>query len=321
MEMRSPFSSLLNWSRLARISGLPSAISNILAGYLLAQGNWSPTWNLSLLILCSSCLFLSGMILNDFFDFEIDIEERPQRPLPAGQILKQKALGVGVSLIMLALVVAGIVAFLNQLIRPFVVAILLATSVLLYDGPCKKTLLAPILMGACRAFNVLLGASTYAATNQSEFSVLGFPVIVLWVAISLGVFITGVTLLAKKEINDNQRQLPLVVASFIIGFGLAGLAFVSFCPNQILGAKQNLISFYPLMMGLIAFPMLRRLVTAVFQGTSKSVQLAVVSCLRSIIILDAAVCFLVAPDQIQYALIVISLLLPALVLSRVVPPT
>ena len=169
--------------------------------------------------------------------------------------------------------------------------------------------------------NVFLGASTVVSVNSWGAPVLGFPSVVVWIGISMGVFTAGVTLLARKETSINQNRASLLAAGGMILLGLMGWAFVTHCPNAELAVNQNLSTIYPLIIGLIALPILRRVIAAIGSGQPKAIQQAVVTCLKSIIILDAALCFLVAPDKIFYALIVIGLLIPSLLLSRVVSST
>lgn len=316
MSTNATSSNIMAWLRLARVSALPSAISNILAGFLLAHRSWSPGFELAILIGSSCCLYLSGMILNDVFDVAIDSKQRPHRPIPSGQISRKSAVFVGVILMMLGV---GLAASLGW--RPAAVSIALAICIILYDGVLKNTIVAPLIMGTCRTMNVFLGASTVASVDGQGIPVLGFPTLVVWVALSMGVFTAGVTLLARKESSIDQNRASLLLAGVMILLGLLGWAFVTHCPGAQLAAGQNLTMMYPLIIGLIALPILRRVIAAIGTGQPKAIQQAVVTCLKSIIILDAALCFLVAPDKVFYALIVIGLLIPSFLLSRVVSST
>ena len=326
MSTTAKSSKLMAWLRLSRISALPSAISNILVGFLLARQSWMPSWELTMLIGSSCCLYMAGMILNDVFDVAIDAKERPERPIPAGLISKASAAWVGVILLLLGVGLAGSLgwrvteapAWVRW--RPAGIALGLAIFVILYDGYLKKTIFSSFLMGACRSLNVFLGASTADFTDNAP-SVLGFPPIIVWVALSMGVYVAGITFLAREEAAMKQQKNSLVVAGLMIALGLGGWAFVTLCPNHQLVAKQPLLTMYPALIGLISLPILRRVVAAIGTGRPKAIQQAVITCLKSIIILDAALCFLIAPDRIHYALVVIGLLIPSLLLSRVISST
>ena len=55
-------------------------------------------WLLAVLLASSSFLYMAGVVLNDFFDLELDLRERPDRPLPSGRISPRAALRLGLAL-------------------------------------------------------------------------------------------------------------------------------------------------------------------------------------------------------------------------------
>src|SRR5688572_31926696 len=71
--------------RLGRVSNLPTVTSNVLAAVALAGARPSPA---VLVALCAglSAFYVGGMYLNDAFDRDIDRRERPERPIPSGQV-------------------------------------------------------------------------------------------------------------------------------------------------------------------------------------------------------------------------------------------
>ncbi|MEM9413211.1 MAG: UbiA family prenyltransferase, partial [Planctomycetota bacterium] len=95
----------LPWLKLLRISALPSAASNILAGFLLANHAWTPISHLLYLLVASSCLYLSGMVLNDICDVEVDQKTNPNRPIPSDQISKSNAFALYAVLTIFGLVI------------------------------------------------------------------------------------------------------------------------------------------------------------------------------------------------------------------------
>src|SRR5947199_10543129 len=52
-----------------------------------------------LLALASGCLYLGGMVWNDFFDRAEDAKARPFRPLPSGRVSVRLAVALGVVLL------------------------------------------------------------------------------------------------------------------------------------------------------------------------------------------------------------------------------
>ena len=313
------------WLQLTRISNLPSALANILMGFLLAHGSWQPTWELVCLMLASTGFYLGGMVLNDVFDIDIDREQRPGRPLPSGRIRLDVARRIGFGLLLFGWLNCLLAGWLTSGaavdFRPVGIGGLLAICVLLYDGPLKRSWVAPMLMGACRTLNVLLGASTVVlAAGEAQPWNLGMPAICWWIACSVGVLVAGATLLGRKEAVARQSRAPLVLATFLVGLGIAGIAAVVTCPVQPALSEQASNRF-PLFIALIGLVIMRRVVTAAWLAKPKAIQMGVVSVLRSLIVLDASVCYLVAPEQPWFAFVVLALLIPSLLLGRAIRQT
>ncbi|WP_075087959.1 UbiA family prenyltransferase [Verrucomicrobium spinosum] len=75
------------WLELARISNLPTAWTNVLAGWLLAGGG-RDYWGVGWILLGGSLLYTGGMILNDAADVKFDREHRKDRPFPRAGSLR-----------------------------------------------------------------------------------------------------------------------------------------------------------------------------------------------------------------------------------------
>jgi 4-hydroxybenzoate polyprenyltransferase len=165
-------SKLRGWLILTRGSNLPTVWSNVIAGWLLAQGqqfrragsgqlDQSPDplgWGgLLLLLLGVSLTYVGGMILNDAFDARWDSERRSTRPIPAGLIAVGEALRAGWGALVLGFILTVLAAPVPQRKTVAVVALLLALCVLIYDRWHKGVSWAPAVMGACRALLPPLG--------------------------------------------------------------------------------------------------------------------------------------------------------------------
>lgn len=310
---------MLPWLKLIRLPNLPTAVANVLAAFLLVHQSWSAWPQLLLLVVGSMSLYSAGMVLNDVFDIDRDRTQRPQRPLPSGQIGLATAKNVAFGLLglgVIAAIAAGAVAgTMADVLKCGVVAGMLATAVYLYDGPLKQTMLAPWMMGACRSFNFMLGGAT-ATTVQVGYCVAGFPVILWTVAFSIGLLITGVTLLARNEAEKKQSRLWIILSSLLIVTGIVSLAVTPTLYQGNLAMSSTVQRVYPFMIAMISVTIVRRLVICAVQPTGRGVKFAVIATLRSLIVFDAAICFLSRPDQLIYALAVLALLVPVLVLSR-----
>jgi len=163
---------LRGWLILTRGSNLPTVWSNVLAGWLLAQGlrlrpigseyagqppepiGWG---GLVLLLLGVSLTYVGGMILNDAFDARWDAERRSTRPIPAGLIAVGEALRAGWGALAAGFVLTVLAAPAPLRKTVAVVALLLALCVLIYDRWHKGVSWAPAVMGACRALLPPLG--------------------------------------------------------------------------------------------------------------------------------------------------------------------
>src|SRR5512141_1622691 len=137
---------------LGRVSNLPTVWSNCLAGWLLGGGGSAGRFGL--LGLGASCLYIGGMFLNDAFDSEFDSQHRQERPIPSGLITVSKVWGWG-----LGWLVAGTLLLSLLGPGPIVFALLLASSILVYDAIHKAVTLSPLLMALCRFLLYLVAAS------------------------------------------------------------------------------------------------------------------------------------------------------------------
>ncbi len=288
--------------QLVRISTVFTAMADIFLGFLLTHSSLEPVDTFAFLLAASVCIYWTGMILNDYFDRDVDGQERPGRPIPSGRIPAGSALKLGVMLNVAGL---GLAACAGQL--SLQIALLLTLCVWLYDGALKKTPLAPLLMGSCRFFNVLLGASA---------SVTG----AMWwcpqmhVAIGLGVYVCGLTWFARQEAKTSARP-QLISASFVINAGLATLfGFVLTAPDN---SQRETAMF---VLAVISVTILRRLLRAISQPEPARVQTAIKTMLLSLIMLDATL-VLFATANPALAIAVAMLMVPAFLLARWIPMT
>lgn len=184
---------------LARISNLPTVWSNCLAGWLLSGGTFSARF--ALVCLGASLLYIGGMFLNDAFDQGFDRRYRPERPIASGLISARTVLAVSFCLLGL-----GLMVFLRLGSRPAAAAFLLTATIVLYDWVHKRTVLAPLLMAACRFLLYLVAA--VAAANELD------PV-VLWRAAALFAYIVGLSYLARGE-STGVRIWPWTIVLLVV---------------------------------------------------------------------------------------------------------
>jgi hypothetical protein len=134
--------------RLGRVSNLPTVTSNVLAAVALAAGATASIWTLGAVCLAMSMMYTAGMFLNDAFDRDIDRVERPERPIPSGQVAAAHVFDVG--FVMLG---GGIltIAVIGAGWAPIVTSVALGAAIIFYDAYHKQNRFAPLVMGLCRA--------------------------------------------------------------------------------------------------------------------------------------------------------------------------
>jgi 4-hydroxybenzoate polyprenyltransferase len=287
---------------LLRLPNVFTAVADIMMGYLVAYQDLQPIEYFVVLAIVSVLLYLSGMVLNDVFDAEVDARERSDRPIPSGRVSLKAATAVGWGMLVTGLVVAwGLSDYANDW-RPGVVATLLASCILLYDGALKNTRLAPLVMGECRMLNVLLGMSVMLIPwGKAE----------ILFAVGIGVYIMGVTIFARTDARVSSRK-RLMTGLIVLMSGMGLLAAVPWLTVN----RPPLVVIFPgwyLLWAALALITGRRCTMAIFEASPKRVQTAVRSCVHSIIVLDAAVCVGYASPYWGFA--VLSLLFPTLILT------
>jgi 4-hydroxybenzoate polyprenyltransferase len=177
----------------------------------------------------SAAFYAAGMVLNDVFDAARDQAERPGRPIPSGRISRASAALLGVVLL------AGATALSRtrgpQTLR---LGVVLAACILCYDGLLKRTPLAPPLMGACRALNLLLGASV------SQDMLAPGP---LTGAVLLWLYVTSLTFFARFEASMTTRAR--------VRAGWAGMTVALFGQLALLRLLEQVHVLYLLLLGVL----------------------------------------------------------------------
>src|SRR5258706_16067448 len=82
---------------LLRPANVLTAITDGLTGFAIS-GLGNPR-ALPWLLLATAALYAGGVVLNDFFDREIDARERPERPIPSGRVPAPRAGWLGALLL------------------------------------------------------------------------------------------------------------------------------------------------------------------------------------------------------------------------------
>lgn len=278
--------------QLMRIPNVFTAQADLLAGYLISglEGRGRPA-ALPLLLLASSSLYTAGVVLNDYFDFEVDRRERPQRPLPSGKVSRKFALGLGLSLLAL-----GWLSGLAATPRSGLIGSLIVLAVLSYDGLTKEVPgVGSLNMGLCRYLNLLLGMSAAPFSAPSYL----IPLLLL-------VFVASITTLSKGEVAGGSPW-PGVRASVGLLLVMAGYASLHRA-----GILPNGLALWPLLaLGLLA---LGRLVRVIWDPRPQRIVGAIQFLIPGIVLLDGLI--VLGARGLPQGLMVAALLLPSVLLAR-----
>lgn len=202
---------IVPWLRLLRLPNLLTVPGDPVAGYLLAAGCGGGGSLRTLLPAAGASLALYGfgLILNDMVDLKIDLQERPERPLPSGEISFSRARGAAV-----ALAITGLNLALFAGVHVLCAAAVLSALIIAYNAGLKKIpVLGVITMGVCRGFSFLLGALAAVAGPGNLLGAAGAPVMLGFAAVTLS--FVGISVIARREMDAEkpagvQRMLPFV---------------------------------------------------------------------------------------------------------------
>jgi len=249
-----------------------------------------------LLALASGCLYLAGMVWNDFFDRVEDAQARAFRPIPSGRVRVRTAVVLGVLLLALGLAfaaLAGLPGRTDWNHEPLTYAVAITLAVLMYDGGLKRTGVGPVAMASCRFLNVLLGLSIIpedALETGMRIHLAGV----------VGIYIVGVTWFARTEEGRSSRR-QLIAAAGVIALALV-LALIL---KAKLPSGSGTVLF-PYLLVAFGFLVGRPIARAIASPGPKEVQAAVKRCVLGLVALDAVL----ATAFVGLAGLVILLLLP-----------
>ncbi|WP_373072088.1 UbiA-like protein EboC [Zeaxanthinibacter enoshimensis] len=289
---------LIGYARLMRPANLPTAAADILAGLAISGAiftagsfNQEMLPQVLLLVVSTVLLYAGGVVLNDVFDLETDLVERPERPIPSGLIPRSAAAIFGGSLL-----IGGILA--SYLANPVsgLVALALAVAILSYDGFSKKyAFLGPLNMGICRGLNLLLGISVAGVFNE------------LWYCIIPILYIFAITLISRGEVHGNNKGHILWAAVLY--------AIVLLCVIYVVTVYAQDIGLGLIFSLLFAFLIYRPLFRAYKENSAGNIKKAVMAGVISLIVLDASLAIGFAP--LWYAILILLLWPLAILLSKI----
>jgi 4-hydroxybenzoate polyprenyltransferase len=196
--------------RLGRVSNLPTVTTNVLAALALAGATPAP-WAIAVICVAISLLYVAGMFLNDAFDRTVDAVQRPERPIPSGEVTAAEVFGAGFAMLAFGiLAIAGVALTTGAGWWPIGSAVALSALIVYYDLRHKSIRWSPVVMGLCR-----VGAYTTAALAGGgavdESLLIGCGLLLA--------YLIGLSYIARHENSSKLTQLwPLafMILPFVV---------------------------------------------------------------------------------------------------------
>lgn len=220
--------------RLLRPANIVTAVADILAGIAISgffAGDIT-IFPVILLILSTIGLYGGGVIMNDVFDAALDRVERPERPIPSGQVTKKQATILGIVFLLGGIIAAGFVHE-NFFSISTIIAITIAVAALVYDKWGKHhPVLGPINMGLCRGLNLLLGISIIPEVVSDYWQLSIVPLI----------YIAAITMVSRGEVHGGKKKV-LFLASVLYGLVIAIIVTIAIGNHRLVKALPFIITF------------------------------------------------------------------------------
>ena len=286
---------LLPLLRLTRPANLVTAIADVMAGmaiagyYVILDADPVPVgW----LCLSTVGLYGGGVVFNDVFDAELDAVERPERPIPSGQV----SLGAATSLAIVLLVIGILAAWMVNPTAGWL-AVAIAVASVVYDKFGKhNAILGPLNMGLCRGLNLALGISILSDQVPVWASLGLIPI----------VYIAAITMISRGEVHGGNTG-TLRIAGLLYGLVIGCIGAIAQRQNQLGTVFPFLLLFC-----YFIFPPLWR---AVREPTGRNIGMAVKAGVLSLIVMNAA--WVAAFASFPLAMLVVCLLPLSRLLAKV----
>lgn len=305
-----------------------TVLADVAAAFLLVAGGARPWGSLAMVSAAGVSLYWAGMVLNDLFDLEQDRRERSSRPLAAGRISVGAARRAGWGLLLAGVLLGAASGYVggtsgyvggNRVAgggdggrwMPAAVAAALALAIVAYDGPLKRTPLAAWAMGGCRFLSFLLGGTVAIAAGATDSDTM--PGYLPLVAAGFGLYVAGVTIIGRREAVGINRGAMLTG----LGVTLGGVILMAWTPRLAAAGITWHVDTgrtFPLLIGLVAAPVLGRQARLWFHADPSRVQSAVRVGVLSIIPLAA--CFALLGAGAGAGIAVFALMIPSLALAN-----
>jgi geranylgeranylglycerol-phosphate geranylgeranyltransferase len=180
-----------------------------LLGSIVAVGHFPDAKNAILTFLVVTIGCSGGNVINDYFDYEIDKINRPERPLPRGAMGRKTALWYSLALLTSGLIMAY---FIN--IYAFLLALLAYTAMVLYAWKLKPM---PFI-GNLTVASLTGATPLYGAVAVGEIGLAGY--------LALCAFLVNVAREVIKDVEDVEGDLAKGAKTLPIIWGKKKAAYL-----------------------------------------------------------------------------------------------
>ena len=279
----------IGFLRLMRPANVVTSISDVLAGIAISgfftgwPFDYTEISDVLMLCLATAGLYGGGVVFNDVFDADLDRIERPERPIPSGDISLLQAIFLGSVLLVL-----GVYAAFQPNLTTGILAIAIAASALVYDKWGKHhKILGPLNMGMCRGLNLLLGISILQDALDKWWFIACVPII----------YIASITMISRGEVHGSNRT-PLYAAAVLYALVIGFILYFA----SINGMAMFAIIFLIFLAWMIYRPLFR----AINEPSGPNIGKAVKAGVIALIIMNSA--WAAAAGALEAAIFIILLL-------------
>ena len=181
----------------------------------------------------------AGNVINDYFDYNIDLINKPERPIPSGRISLKNGRNYAYFLFLAGTICGFLISYLTNNWIPFIIVLIADIILYLYAYKLKSTpLIGNLAVGFMTGFGFVFGGYTINNPNIVMISLyLGFFAFVMTTARELAKDIEDI----EGDKSDGARTLPILIGAKIPAILSAILIIVdsALCPilyfNHIFG--------------------------------------------------------------------------------------
>lgn len=181
----------------------------------------------------------AGNVINDYFDYNIDLINKPERPIPSGRISLKNGRNYAYFLFLAGTVCGFLISYLTNNWIPFIIVLIADVILYLYAYKLKYTpLIGNLAVGFMTGFGFVFGGFTINNPHIVMISLyLGFFAFVMTTARELAKDIEDI----EGDKADGARTLPILIGTKIPALISAILIIVdsALCPilyfNHIFG--------------------------------------------------------------------------------------